>query len=106
MCMPDSSPGTLEGLPLAVVDLETTGISPHLYDRVMEVAVVRLRPATSDGWRIDDEFVTLVNPGRDVGPIAVHGLSASEVSSAPAFADVAGDIAAQLEGAVVAGHNL
>jgi DNA polymerase-3 subunit epsilon len=88
--------------PFAVVDVETTGFSPRLHDRVIEVAVVRLTP---DGT-IEDEYATLLNPGRDVGPTHVHGISAADVRHAPAFAEVVGDVAVRLAGAVVVGHNV
>ena len=86
----------------AVVDLETTGIFPARHDRILEVAVVVMR---ADG-RIEDEFVTLVNPNRDVGPTHLHGITASDVASAPTFQEVAGDVLGRMCGAVVAGHNV
>lgn len=86
----------------AVVDLETTGIFHSRHDRVLEVAVVVMQ---ADG-RIEDEFVTLVNPNRDVGPTRLHGITASDVASAPTFQEVAGDVLDRMGGAVVAGHNV
>ena len=88
--------------PFAVLDVETTGFNAAGADRVVEVGIVRM---TLDG-EVEDEFVTLVNPGRDVGPTDVHGITASDVVHAPPFAEVAGDIALRLSGAVIAGHNL
>jgi DNA polymerase-3 subunit epsilon len=93
---------TLGQTPFAVVDLETTGVYAGGHDRIVEIAVVRTR---ADG-AILDEFVTLVNPGRDVGPTAIHGITASDVIHAPSFRDVAGDIAERLADAVVVGHQL
>ena len=87
--------------PFAVVDVETTGFSPRLHDRVLEVAVVRLSP---DG-DVTDAFCTLVNPGRDVGVTHVHGITASDVADAPTFAEINGDVASRLEGAVFVSHN-
>src|SRR4029453_12392639 len=57
------SPIDREAVPFAVIDTATTGFSPWLKDRVIEVAVVRFD--LSGGIR--DEFCTLVNPRRDVG---------------------------------------
>jgi DNA polymerase III epsilon subunit-like protein len=49
--------------PVAVVDVETTGLHPGYHHRVIEVAVVTLEPdGRRDGWS------TLVNPERDLGP--------------------------------------
>ena len=64
---------------IAVVDVETTGLSPWRHDRIVEIAVVLLSP---DG-EIEDEYESLVNPGRDVGPTSIHGISASDLIDAP-----------------------
>jgi DNA polymerase-3 subunit epsilon len=88
-------------VPFAVVDVETTGFSPRLNDRVVEVAVVRLRA----NGEIQDQYCTLVNPQRDVGPTHIHGITASDVRDAPVFSEVIGDIAARLDGAVMVAHN-
>ena len=60
----------LEEGPIAVVDLETTGLWPQRSDRIIEIAVVRMNP---DGT-IHSEFETLVNPKRDLGPTYIHGI--------------------------------
>ena len=85
---------------IAVIDVETTGL--YTKDRVVEIAIVTL-----DGnGAITDEFDTLVNPARDVGPTWIHRITASMVNGAPSFADVAGQVAARVHGAVCVGHNL
>lgn len=85
---------------LAVVDVETTGFAPGP-DRVVEVAVVRITP---DGT-IEDEWVSLVNPGRDVGPSWVHHITNDMVAGAPEFADVADELLDRFADAVVVAHN-
>nr|WP_238342378.1 exonuclease domain-containing protein [Actinopolymorpha rutila] len=86
----------------AVIDVETTGFSPERGDRVIEIAIARVDAS----GRILDEYATLLNPqGRDTGPVFVHGISNEAVRDAPVFADVAGDILARLDGAVVVAHN-
>jgi DNA polymerase-3 subunit epsilon len=87
--------------PFAVVDVETTGVYCNK-DRIVEVAVHRLRP---DGT-VEDEYETLVNPRRDVGPTDIHHITATDVMHAPVFADVAVDVAQRLQNAVVVGHNV
>src|SRR3954447_5023061 len=87
--------------PYAVIDVETTGFSPAKGDRIVEVAIARFDAR----GRIEDEYATLVNPGRDVGPVFVHGISNTEVLDAPAFADIAGELLARMDGAVVVAHN-
>jgi ATP-dependent Lhr-like helicase len=84
-----------------VVDVETTGFSPRLGDRVIEVATVRM----TAGGTVLDEWATLVNPVRDIGPTSVHGISAGECLDAPMFGEIAGDVLDRLDGAVVAAHN-
>ena len=53
-----------------------------------------------------DEYDTLVNPERDVGPVHIHGISASMVEAAPTFAEIAGELADRLDGSVLVAHNL
>jgi DNA polymerase-3 subunit epsilon len=85
---------------IAVVDVETTGL--YNSDRVVEIAVVTLDASGA----VIDEFDTLVNPGRDVGPTWIHQVTASMVVSAPTFDDVAHHVAARVDGAVCVAHNL
>jgi len=85
---------------VVVVDTETTGFTAS--DRVVEIACV-----TVDlHGRVIGEWQTLLDPGRDVGPTEVHGITAAMVAGAPTFADVVDDLARQLHGAVLAAHNL
>lgn len=94
--------GTALDGPYAMVDVETTGFSPQQGHRVIEIAIAR---ADASG-RIEDEYATLVNPqGRDVGATVVHGITNDAVRDAPRFADIAGEILARLDGAVVVAHN-
>ncbi|MCF6746209.1 DNA polymerase III [Blastococcus sp. KM273128] len=85
---------------VAVVDVETTGLSPRT-DRVVEIGVVLL----DDRGEVEAEFETLLNPGRDVGPTGLHGISAGDVVDAPAFADVAPHLRSLLAGRVLVAHN-
>lgn len=56
--------------------------------------------------RVVDEWCSLVNPDRDMGPQDIHGISAAEARRAPVFADLAGAVAARLAGRTVVAHNL
>lgn len=88
---------------IAVVDVETTGLSPWRHDRVVEIAIVVMAP---DG-QIQSEYETLVNPNRDLGPTHIHQISAADVRHAPQFADVAGDVLDILaNSSTIAGHNV
>lgn len=89
--------------PLAVIDVETTGLNPYRHDRVVEVAAVLVVP----GQGVSGELSTLVNPERDIGPTSFHGLTASDIINAPRFADIAGHVTDVLRGAVaIVGHNV
>ncbi|WP_116111984.1 3'-5' exonuclease [Austwickia chelonae] len=88
--------------PYAVIDLETTGLSPRKGDRIVEIAIARI-----DRYgNIEDEFATLIKPDdRDTGPVFVHGITRDAVSRAPRFVEVADEVLARLDGAVVVAHN-
>jgi DNA polymerase-3 subunit epsilon len=86
----------------AVIDIETTGLSPAYHHRIVEIGVVVL----DRGGSTVDEWCTLVNPQRDLGPQHIHGIRAREVRDAPTFADVAGTLAGLVAGKVVVAHNL
>jgi DNA polymerase-3 subunit epsilon len=86
----------------AVLDVETTGLRPQGYDRIIEIAVVQM----DDTYRSIDEWVTLVNPQRDLGPTSIHGITGRDVALAPTFAEVAGDVLERLADAVIVGHNV
>jgi len=89
--------------PIAIIDVETTGLFPLRHDRVVELAAIVI---DGDG-RIVREFVSLVNPGRDIGPSSIHGLTAEDVLHAPNFGEIAGLLVDALQGTVaVAGHNV
>jgi len=89
--------------PIAIIDVETTGLFPLRHDRVVELAAIVI---DGDG-RIVREFVSLVNPGRDIGPSSIHGLTAEDVLHAPQFGDIAGLLVETLQGTVaIAGHNV
>jgi len=96
------SPYPLSGL-IAVIDVETTGLFPFRHDRVIEVAAVVVR---ADG-RIEREFVSLVNPARDIGPSSIHGLTSEDILHAPQFAEIAALLLEALSGTVaIAAHNV
>ena len=89
-----------EATEFSVVDLETTGLFPERNDRVIEVAIVRV---DLDG-KLLDEYTTLVNPNRDLGPTHIHHISSAEIKGAPPFAEVAGSVLSRLAGTIFAGY--
>ena len=86
----------------AVLDLETTGLFPGGHDRIVEIAILRMN---GEGCA-EETFSTLINPERDLGPVSIHGLTASDVLGAPTFRTVAGEVLRRLRGRVVVGHNV
>ena len=86
----------------AVIDTETTGLLPSHRHRVIEVAVVLLDAR----GQVEHEWVTLLNPQRDLGPQHIHGILTADVLAAPEFADVARPLGELLAGRMVVGHNV
>jgi DNA polymerase III epsilon subunit-like protein len=84
----------------AVFDLETTGTAHS--SRIVEIALVKL---DAQG-RITEEWETLVNPAVPIPNAQIHGVSDSHVADAPAFVEIAGLLAAKLDGHVLVAHNL
>lgn len=94
----DDATRNLDEIEFVVIDTETTGLFSR--DRIIEVGIV-----TFKGQEILEEWSTLINPMRDVGPTQIHGVTASMVSMAPTFADVANDLARLLNGRILVCHN-
>jgi DNA polymerase-3 subunit epsilon len=69
---------------------------------MVEIAVIELN---ADG-DVVDEYDTLVNPMRSVGPSHVHGVTAAMVSAAPTFDEIAAAVAMRIDGAALVAHNL
>ena len=94
-----SAPNASAGF--AVLDLETTGLSPAKGARTIEIGLVLLE---ADGT-LTDQWQTLVDPGCGAGPTHIHGVTDSMLTGAPCFAEVAGDLASRLEGRTIVAHN-
>ncbi|MBO3723454.1 3'-5' exonuclease [Actinomyces bowdenii] len=86
----------------AVVDLETTGLSPTT-DAIIEIGLV----LTDAQGRAEHSWSTLIDPGAGtaVGPTRIHGLVAEDLIGAPALAQVADLLVRDLAGRVVVAHN-
>jgi DNA polymerase III epsilon subunit-like protein len=87
--------------PIAVIDVETTGLNPYRCDRIVELAALLIR---SDGTVLR-EFVSLINPERDIGPTRLHGLITRDVLGAPRFCEVAGSLLQVLDGCAALAGN-
>jgi len=84
----------------AVIDVETTGLSPS-WHRVVEVAVVHVDAR----GRRTTEWTTRVNPEGPVGATHIHGITEADVADAPRFAEVIPQLNAYLRGRAVSAHN-
>ncbi|MBX7093129.1 MAG: ribonuclease H-like domain-containing protein [Flavobacteriales bacterium] len=86
----------------AIVDIETTGGSPQ-QSRITEIAVY-----LSDGKKVVDQFITLVNPEQHIPSFITKltGISDEMVASAPRFQDISSQLALITKDAVFVAHNV
>jgi len=84
----------------AVFDFELTGLNGDV-DRIIEPAIVLCDEQGQPlfAWE------TLIDPGRDTGPVHVHGITDEMVANAPKFAQVAPDLIELFNGRVIVGLN-
>lgn len=87
---------------LVALDIETTGLDPKR-DSIMEIGAVRF-----NGRRVDEEWSTLVNPGRAVPPFITQltGISNQMVAHAPPISDVLTELADFVGDLPIIGHNV
>ncbi len=87
--------------PLAVFDLETTGIN-QASDRIVEIAIIKLLPT---GER--KQFYSLVNPEMMIPEhaAAIHGITNEKVATEPTFEHLAPKILEFLENCDLGGFN-
>jgi DNA polymerase-3 subunit epsilon len=86
----------------AVIDFETTGISPACGDRATEVAIVLL-----EGGRVVDRFQSLMNAGVRIPAFITQltGISNAMIATAPAAAQVMSDASRFVGCAPLVAHN-
>ncbi len=90
-------------IPLAVVDVETTGASAEYGDRVIEIGVVRVER----GEKVA-EYQQLIDPQRHISPgiTALTGITTEMVTGQPRFIEQIDRLTHVLSGAIVMGHNV
>lgn len=86
----------------AVVDFETTGLSPAKGDRAIEIGLVHVAP---DGT-LEDEHETLIHVDRSVSASWVHHITARDLLHAPDFEGIAHELRDLLAGRVFVAHNV
>lgn len=87
---------------LVFLDIETTG-GAHLYDRITEVALIKI-----ENGGVSTIWESLINPGI---PIPKHitgltGITDDMVKDAPTFKEIAAELYSHLEGMVLTAHNV
>ena len=88
--------------PLAVFDIESTGVNPSR-DRIVEISVIKLFP---DGTQ--QSTTRRLNPGIPIPPAvtAIHGISDADVANEPFFAEIAQKLYNYLDDCDLAGYNI
>lgn len=87
--------------PLAIIDLETTGINLST-DRIVEIAIVKIQP---DGSKVVKR--KLLNPEMPISTVSsdLHGITNEMVKDAPTFKQAANEIKQFLDNCDLAGYN-
>lgn len=87
--------------PIAIFDLETTGIN-ITQDKIVEIAILKIHP---DGTK--ETYEKRVNPGIQMTEeiVAIHGISNEDVANEPSFKDIAAEIKSFIEGCDLGGFN-
>jgi len=87
--------------PLAVFDLETTGVKVGS-DRIVEISVIKVMP---DGTQLD--YTKRVNPTIPIPPESTvfHGITDEDIKDAPTFVDLANELNQFIGNSDLAGYN-
>jgi len=87
---------------VAVLDFETTGLSPNQGDRATEIAVILLR----DG-QIVDRYQSLMNAGRRIPSdvVSLTGITNEMIASAPSASKIMREVAQFVGNHPVVAHN-
>lgn len=87
--------------PLAIIDLETTGINLST-DRIVEIAIVKILPDGSKQVKRK-----LINPEIPISTVSsdLHGITNEMVKDAPTFKQAANEIKQFLDNCDLAGYN-
>lgn len=96
------SDSPLKGLPLAVIDTETTGLAPG---HIVEIAIVHLTLGDDEAPRL--AYSTRVRPPLPIpsAASAIHGITDADVADAPTWADAWPRVAEAIADRVPVAHN-
>jgi DNA polymerase III epsilon subunit-like protein len=103
---PAAVPFAWRGHPIAMLDVETTGVDP-VRDRIVELACVVGLLGERGGIDVIDRKRWLVNPGRPIPEEATasNGITDAMVADAPPFAEIIGELGPMLHGRIPAAFN-
>ncbi len=95
-------PEKWKDLPLAVLDVETTGLDPK-EDRITEVGIIRF-----ENGEVVEEYGKLVNPQMPIPEESTNitGISDEDVKDAPSFEEIARGVHRRLQGVGIVAYNL
>jgi DNA polymerase III epsilon subunit family exonuclease len=101
--MPFSLIQPLLSIPVACIDVETTGASAEWGDRIIEVGIVR-----HENGRMVAQYEQLIDPRRPISPgvTALTGITQSMCEGQPRFGDQLPSMLPLLSGAAILGHNV
>lgn len=101
--MPHSLLQRIAEIPFAIVDVETTGASSDLGDRVIEVGIARV-----EGGKIVAQYEQLIDPQRRIGAgvSVLTGITQEMVAGKPTFTEALPGMMPLLQDAVIVGHNI
>ncbi|NIK92171.1 GIY-YIG nuclease family protein [Mangrovimonas sp. CR14] len=85
----------------AILDIETTG-GKYNEEGITEIAIYKF-----DGHKVVDQFISLVNPEREIQPFVVNltGINSNMLRNAPKFYEVAKRIVEITEDCIIVAHN-
>ncbi|WP_299522747.1 exonuclease domain-containing protein [Winogradskyella sp.] len=85
----------------AILDIETTG-GKYNEEGITEIAIYRF-----DGHKVTDQFISLINPEREIQPFVVNltGINSNMLRNAPKFYEVAKRIVEITEDCILVAHN-
>ncbi|WP_100612424.1 exonuclease domain-containing protein [Confluentibacter lentus] len=85
----------------AILDIETTG-GKYNEEGITEIAIYKY-----DGHEIVDQFISLINPEREIQPFVVNltGINSSMLRNAPKFYEIAKRVVEITEDCILVAHN-
>ncbi len=87
---------------IVALDIETTGLNEDR-EAIIEIGAVKFK-----GHRVEDEWTTVLNPGRHIPEFitGLTGISDAETRNAPRLREIIPDLEAFVGDAPVVGHNV